>query len=454
MEVQLFHWNTKYPDYITASQNPDGLSAVSFFYECTLTDNPVIARQLEVLANMNLTNGAALYWNHGNQFYSEFHSEFYPEFYSEFHDNQIYFPEFEQPFPTTSLSQLLPDGGLEESDNYFHYKGSQTQPRVPMTFTPPNFSNQDHTVKVTIWNGTLCCDCQDTSKSEITVGTLTCACCNKPPSLASFSNQDQRVIGSIWNDTLCCDCQDPSQSEITVGTLTCLCCDKPPSLTSYSSQDHRVIGSIWNGTLCCDCQDTTQTEITVGTLTCVCCDKSSSPTDSSTDCTESVTWIVYEKKIAISEAQLNVYRGILSINSVSNYDQTSYVTSWLGIPCCNCNNPATIESHVACRCCEDLICSKNFRPLHPLNPTTRKLILYRPFFCKYSDQSYLKVKQPGQPEACFTGNILLLLPQPPPLQLQLLPQLLLLLLLLPPPQPPPPLPPPPPPPLLLLLLVR
>ena len=227
MEVQLFHWNTKYSDYTTASQNPDGLSAVSFFYEVSSTDNPVIAGQLETLGNLNLTNGAALYRNH---------------------NNQIYFPEFEQPFPTTSLSHLLPDGGLEESDNYFHYKGSQTQPRVSMTSPGGNTS--------------------------------------------------------------------------------------------------------------------------------------SSVTDTSTDCTESVTWIVFDKKIAISEAQLNVYRGILSINSVSNYDQTLNGTSWLGIPCCNCNNPATIESvagSVTCRCCEDLVCSQNFRPLHPLNPTTgitRKLILY------------------------------------------------------------------------------
>ena len=112
MEIQLFHWNTKYPDYVNASQNPDGLSVVSFFYEVSSADNPVIAGQLEVLGNLSLTNGAALYHNHNNQFY---------------------FPEFEQPFPTTSLSQLLPDGGVEESDNYFHYKGSQTQPRVLMT---------------------------------------------------------------------------------------------------------------------------------------------------------------------------------------------------------------------------------------------------------------------------------------------------------------------------------
>ena len=235
MEVQLFHWNTKYSDYITASQNPDGLSAVSFFYEVSSTDNPVIAGQLDVLANLNLTNGAALYRNRFRDSVIN-------------HDNQFFFPEFEQPFPTTSLSQLLPDGGLEESDNYFHYKGSQTQPRVSMT--------------------------------------------------------------------------------------------SPGS------------------------------------------DKSSSIADTSTDCTESVTWIVYEKKISISEAQLNVYREILSINSVSNYDQTLNGTSWLGIPCCNCNNPATIESlagSVTCRCCEDLVCSQNFRPLHSLNPTTgitRKLILY------------------------------------------------------------------------------
>ena len=49
MEVQLFHWNTKYSDYLTASKNSNGLAAVSFFYEIAATDNAVLAKQIEVL---------------------------------------------------------------------------------------------------------------------------------------------------------------------------------------------------------------------------------------------------------------------------------------------------------------------------------------------------------------------------------------------------------------------
>ena len=62
------------------------------------------------------------------------------------------------------------------------------------------------------------------------------------------------------------------------------------------------------------------------------------------DCTEPVLWIVYEKKIAISEAQLSVYRRLLS-------------------------TPFTYDGN-------DGKCSHNFRPLHPLNPpvsASRKL---------------------------------------------------------------------------------
>ena len=259
MEIQLFHWNTKYSDYTTASQNSDGLAAVSFFYELSTTDNPAIALQIDVLGD--LANSSPLYQIEGIT---------------------AFYPEFEQPFPVTSLSQLLPDGGVSVSDNYFHYKGSQTLPRAPV-LTPysPYFSNQDHTVN-----------------------------------------------GTTWNGGHCCDCQDPSQSEITVGTLTCACCDK-------------------------------------------------STTTTITDCTESVTWIVYEKKIAISEAQLNVFRGLLSTVNFngttyfSNNDHTFKGTNWHGIPCCDCQNGSeTVVGTITCRCCEDLMCSQNFRPLHPLNPTT------------------------------------------------------------------------------------
>ena len=57
---------------------------------------------------------------------------------------------------------------------------------------------------------------------------------------------------------------------------------------------------------------------------------------SAEDCSESVQWIVYEKKIAISEAQLSVYRRFLSAVN---------------------------------------LCSHNFRPLHPLNPEPLTAVL-------------------------------------------------------------------------------
>ena len=40
--MQLFHYNSEYPDYETASNNTDGLAAVSFFYEISPTDNVAI----------------------------------------------------------------------------------------------------------------------------------------------------------------------------------------------------------------------------------------------------------------------------------------------------------------------------------------------------------------------------------------------------------------------------
>ena len=68
-------------------------------------------------------------------------------------------------------------------------------------------------------------------------------------------------------------------------------------------------------------------------------------------------WIVYEKKIAISEAQLSVYRWILS-------------------------TPFTYNDG------NDGKCSHNFRPLHPLNPpvsASRKLNYRRFIVCTLID---------------------------------------------------------------------
>ena len=37
--MQLFHYNSEYPDYETASNNTDGLAAVSFFYDISVLYN-------------------------------------------------------------------------------------------------------------------------------------------------------------------------------------------------------------------------------------------------------------------------------------------------------------------------------------------------------------------------------------------------------------------------------
>ena len=111
MEVQLFHWNTKYSDYTTAATNSDGLAAVSFFYEVSSEDNPVISEQIRELEE---------------EIGSQATRNFFPQW-----------PNWEKPFKTSSLSQLLPTGGLDVSDNYFYYSGSLTLPNTTSTFTPP-----------------------------------------------------------------------------------------------------------------------------------------------------------------------------------------------------------------------------------------------------------------------------------------------------------------------------
>ena len=108
MEVQLFHWNTKYTDYTTAATNSDGLAAVSFFYEVSSEDNPVISEQIRELEE---------------EIGSQATRNFFPQW-----------PNWEKPFKTSSLSQLLPNGGLDVSDNYFYYSGSLTLPNTTSTY--------------------------------------------------------------------------------------------------------------------------------------------------------------------------------------------------------------------------------------------------------------------------------------------------------------------------------
>ena len=115
MEVQLFHWNTKYTDYTAAAKNSDGLAAVSFFYEVSSADNPAISGQLKVLGQLI----EALEQDDGGSAQQNFTQ------------NAVY-----DTFPTSSLSQLLPTGGLDVSDNYFYYSGSLTLPNTTSTFPP------------------------------------------------------------------------------------------------------------------------------------------------------------------------------------------------------------------------------------------------------------------------------------------------------------------------------
>ena len=103
MEVQLFHWNAKYANYTNASLYSDGIAAVSFFHGVSSADNPVISGQIRVLEE--LIGGL-------------------PE------RHFVEWPNWEREFPTSSLSQLLPVGGLDASDNYFFYNGSLTLPNT------------------------------------------------------------------------------------------------------------------------------------------------------------------------------------------------------------------------------------------------------------------------------------------------------------------------------------
>ena len=105
MELQLFHYNSKYLDYDTASLNPDGLAAVSFFYQISAMNNTAIdalftatSTLAEEVRNMGV--------------------------------------EFEVPLPgvEVSLDALLPPGGLQLWDNYYYYSGSQTLPRNQTDF--------------------------------------------------------------------------------------------------------------------------------------------------------------------------------------------------------------------------------------------------------------------------------------------------------------------------------
>ena len=103
MEMQLYHWNTKYSNYDNAATQPDGLVAASFFYEISEEPNPRIQDFIEATKLLE-------------------------------DETRHMGIEFEVPYPAGStLDLLLPEGGIGTSDNYFHYDGSLTLPNTNST---------------------------------------------------------------------------------------------------------------------------------------------------------------------------------------------------------------------------------------------------------------------------------------------------------------------------------
>ena len=105
MELQLFHYNSKYLDFENASLHPDGLAAISFFYENSATNNTAIDSLLTPIGTLEeevLNMGV----------------------------------EFEVPLTDSvdSLAALLPQSGLQLWDNYYYYSGSQTLPSNQTAF--------------------------------------------------------------------------------------------------------------------------------------------------------------------------------------------------------------------------------------------------------------------------------------------------------------------------------
>ena len=108
--MQLFHYNSEYPDYETASNNTDGLAAVSFFYEISPTDNVAI--------DPLLTNIEALEKTIFNPSLDEYEYE-------------VSLAEVD------TLEVLLPSDGLQLWDNYYYYSGSETLPNNETDFIGP-----------------------------------------------------------------------------------------------------------------------------------------------------------------------------------------------------------------------------------------------------------------------------------------------------------------------------
>ena len=108
--MQLFHYNSEYPDYETASNNTDGLAAVSFFYEISAADNGAM--------DPLLTNIGALEKKILNPLVEE-----------DMYDVPV--------AEVDTLEVLLPSDGLQLWDNYYYYSGSETLPNNETDFIGP-----------------------------------------------------------------------------------------------------------------------------------------------------------------------------------------------------------------------------------------------------------------------------------------------------------------------------
>ena len=216
MEMQLFHWNTKYSGYDEAAKKPDGLVALSFFYEVSEEPNP---------QQQNLVEAA-----------------------SRLEDETRHMGiEFEVGYHAGTLEEFLPEGGVQNTDNYFYYDGSLTLPR-------------------------------------------------------------------------------------------------------------------------------------------------NSNTTDAEDCNEPVKWIVFEKKIPISETLLKTFRDLLQVATAdtASLAQINSILAPLGSVLCpaeNCTTPTTaLGKHLlGCICAEDLMCVHNFRPIHALNPSVTARGLNRMYLCLFID---------------------------------------------------------------------
>ena len=108
--MQLFHYNSEYPDYETASTNTDGLAAVSFFYDISVLHNFDI--------DPLLTNIGALEKKVLNTSLDE-------------NEYEVSLADVD------TLEVLLPPDGLQLWDNYFYYSGSETLPNNETDFIGP-----------------------------------------------------------------------------------------------------------------------------------------------------------------------------------------------------------------------------------------------------------------------------------------------------------------------------